>query len=255
MSKLFIDNRKIIDGIISNPGMNTNSWYTREPNNSFSINGAWNGGESVFDWILTKSSNSKYIKSGVIKLAASKKSTVVMFDTAFPTTDYFVFFSTNSNVNTFFVDKKINRFVINASWTLGSEVTWIAFHKEFAKKTGINNPGSIFVGSRSVAGASDDIVLDGGAILESLDITDDSHANMASWYHSELIIKPTSFTDGIQQLPDLDDYSVILSSNSNINTYWLEKANDRFKIAASYPKQCIIDYLMIKKGIDWWDEF
>jgi len=255
MSNLLIDNRKITDGIIATPGTNTNTWYCREPNDSFSINGAFNGAESVFDWVLTKSTNSKYIKSGVLRVSASKKSAVILFDTAFPSTDYFVFFSSTANVNMFFVDKKINRFVINASWNVGSEITWIAFHKEFAKKTGINNPGSIFLGSRTFGAPLADIVLPGGSTLETLDITDDSYANMTSWYHNEYIIKPTAYMDSIQQLPNLDEYSTILTASSNINIFWCEKAKDRVKIATSYPKQCIIDYLLIKKGIDWWDEF
>jgi hypothetical protein len=255
MSNLLIDNRKIIDGIIATPGSNTNTWYCREPNNSFSINGAFNGAESIFDWVLTKTTNSKYIKSGVMRISAAKKSAVILFDTAFPSTDYFVFFSSNANVKMFYVDKKINRFVINASWNVGSEITWIAFHKEFAKKTGINNPGSIFLGSRTFGAPIPDIILPDGSILETLDIKNDAYANMTSWYHNEYIIKPTAFMDGIQQTPNLTDYSVILTPSSNINMFWCEKATDRVKIATSYPKQCIIDYLLIKKGIDWWDEF
>jgi len=251
MSSQLIDNRKIIDGVVATPGTNTNTWYTRELNGSFSVNGSFNGAEAVFDWVLNKTSDSKFIKAGVVKMSSSKKSLQVQFDTSFPDNNYYVFFLQNSNVSSWWLEKKVNRFVIAGSWELGQEVSWLAIHRDFARKTGIQNPGTIFAGSRTMDGLTPDI---SGAA--TLDITDDEHSNLNSWYNNEYIIEPTTgIPDNFQQLPNLEEYSIILSTNNNINTYWVEKANDRFKIATSFDQACIIDYLMIKKGIDWWNEF
>ena len=249
MSSKLIDNRKIVDGVVGSAGMNTNVWYTREPNGSFTINGAFNGAESVFDWVLNKTSDSRLIKAGVVKLASSKKTLQINFDTSFPTDQYFVYFLQTANVNSYFIEKKVNRFVISGSWELGEEVSWLAIHKDFARTTGTNNPGTIYSGQRVLQGRIPELEED------CLDIDNDEHANLTNWYNGEYIIKPTKLKDGILVEPNLDEYSVILSCNNNINTFWVEKASDRFKIAASFANPCIIDYLMIKKGIDWWNEF
>lgn len=273
MTSQLIDNRKITDGVISTPGMNTNTWYCRERNGSFTINGAFNGFENVFDWVATKTTNSRDIKSGVVKLTANKRTLPIKFETAFPSTDYFVFFDSSSNVSLKWCEKKLNSFTIAGSWNLGEEVTWLAIHKNFAKKTGVSNPGSIFAGSRTLFGPTPVALSDIGDPPEKLSTSDPScpvptgdpvetlniengwHANLSNWYNNEYIIRPTQLKDGIDARPNLEEYSVILSSNVNINTFWCEKATDRFKIGASFSQDCIIDYLMIKRGIDWWDEF
>lgn len=257
MSSLVINNQKVIDGVIATPGTNTNTWYCRNSDDSFTINGAFNGGESIFDWIVTRTNNSNYIKSGVVKIASTTKRTIpICFETGFPTADYFVFFMGNNNIALNLVEKKVNRFVINASWYLGSEITWIAIHKEFAKKTGINKPGTIFAGKRTFSSTVvPDMYDDNAQIIQSLSLTNNSHSNLSSWYHNEYIIQPTNLLDGIQQLPNLSDYSVILAPSTPINIFWCSKAPDRFKIACSQARSCSIDYLMIQKGVDFWKEF
>jgi hypothetical protein len=87
----------------------------------------------------------------------------------------------------------------------------------------------------------------------------DSACNLNGWYKNELIIRPTQAIDGISANNLMDfssaqDYSVILSSNININTFWMDKRADRVKIGTSYANRCIIDYLFIKTGLNWWDE-
>jgi hypothetical protein len=69
-----------------------------------------------------------------------------------------------------------------------------------------------------------------------------------------MIIKPDNTTDGFYQDMNLSDYSIILSSNININTFWLEKSVDRVKIGTSFPAACTIDYFIIKSGVNWWNE-
>jgi hypothetical protein len=254
MANQLVDNQKIAGGIVTTPGVNTTAWYQREPDNRFSVNGSFINLQTLFDWVIIKTTDSRFFKSGVVKLCGNKKTLVVDFETPFPSSDYFVFFTSNNNINRYWVNKKPFKFAISASFDIGSEMSWMAIHKELAVMTGINNPGSIFSGRRTIIG---DLPLQqdtNGDDIECLDILDDSNANLNQWYNGQLIIKPTNALDGFYQNMNLSDYSVILSTNTNINTFWLEKATDRVKIGSSFPAACTIDYFIIKSGLNWWNE-
>jgi hypothetical protein len=272
MASKIIDNRKLTGGILTLAGLNTHTWYDRNPDGSFTVNGAWNGSENVFNWILTKTSNSKYTKSGVIKIASEKKSIVIRFDTAFPDTDYYIFFTSNANSVLYWSTKYANRFVINGSYSLGEEITWFAIHKTIISSTGFNKSGNIFAGTRTITGIAQNDINSNGEIIETLPLSDNDHLNGSDWYRSEYIISPTALLDGIQTLPSFQplvdkngnnvvdangnveyNYSIIISSNENINTYYMEKGSDRVKVGTSYPAPCTIDYLMVKNGVDWWN--
>lgn len=272
MASKIIDNRKLTGGVLAQSGFNTQLWYERGVDGAFTVNGAWNGSENIFNWVLTKTINSKYSKSGVVKIATEKKSIVVRFDTAFPDTNYYVFFSGNTNSSLFWSTKYANRFVINSSYSLGEEITWFAIHKTLLTSTGFNKSGNIFAGTRTIQTIAPNDINSEGEIVDTLPLTSTSHENGTSWYRSEYIIKPTASLDGIQTLPSFQplkdkagkvvvdsngnveyNYSIILSSNENINTYYMEKGSDRVKIGTSYPAECTIDYFMVKTGVDWWN--
>ena len=273
MANKIIDNRKLTGGILTLPGFNTNSWYQRNVDGSFTVNGAWNGSENIFNWILTKTTNSKYTKSGVVKIASTKKSLTVRFDTGFPDNNYFLFFNSNSNSTIYWSTKYTNRFVMNSSYSLGDEITWFAIHKTIISSSGFNKSRDIYAGTRVMSGIdTTDKIDDTGHIWQSLDITNDANSNNTQWYKSELIIAPNYALDGVQVPPAYTplvdssgkviadsagnaeyNYSIILSSNENINRYYVEKGADRVKIGGSYPVNCNIDYLMVKTGVDWWN--
>jgi len=272
MASKIIDNRKISGGILSLAGFNTYSWYDRNQDGSFTVNSAWNGSENVFNWVLTNTINSKYTKSGVIKIASSKKNVVIRFDTAFPNNDYYVFFSSNANCNLYWTTKYPNRVVLNSSYYLGEEVTWFAIHKTLITSSGFNKTGNLFAGTRNITNVAPDVINSNGEILQTLPLTSNTYANGSSWYKNEYIIAPTAAIDGIQTLPSFQplvdktgnvvvdsngnveyNYSIILSSNENINTYYVEKGADRVKIGTSYPAACTIDYFIVKNGVDWWN--
>ena len=273
MANKIIDNRKLTGGILTLPGFNTNSWYQRNADASFTVNGAWNGSENIFNWVLTKTINSKYTKSGVVKVASVKKSLTIRFDTGFPDNNYFLFFNTNANSTLYWSTKYTNRFVINSSFSLGDEITWFAIHKTIISSSGFNKSRDIYAGTRVMNGVNTtDKLDDEGHIWQSLDITNNANSNNTQWYKSELIIAPNLALDGVQVEPAYSplidsagkpivdssgnteyNYSIMLSSNENINRYYVEKASDRVKIGGSYPVNCNIDYLMVKTGVDWWN--
>ncbi len=255
MSQQIVDNRKIRDGIISTPGFNTKTWYSRESLSNFNINGAFSGSENLFDWVMVKTIDTRYVKSNVIKIASEKNSVLVRFDTAFPSTDYYVFFNSADNTNLYTVEKFNNRFVVNSSFSIGNEISWFAIHKTILISSGFNTSGSVFAGTRIIGAELPSNLDDNEEIIDNIPISNDSYANLSGWYNNEYLIKPTLALDGFQQLPNLSSYSIILSSTTNINTFWIEKATDRVRIGASYPTPCSVDYLMVKTGVDWWNLF
>lgn len=250
MSNQVIDSIKINGGVVATAGVNTNCWYVRDSSNKFSLNGAFAGLETVFDWVMVKDLNERLFKSGVINFCSSQSSQIVKFKTPFPSNEYFVFFTSNNNVNLFYVDKKPFKFVVKGSSLMGEEISWIAIHKNMAAMTGISNPGSIYSGKRILTTNSLPII----PHKDTLDMTNDLDSNLVGWYNKEMIIRPTMSQDGITTNMDLDDYAVILTSNTNINNYWIEKGTDRVKIGTSHPTTCTIDYMFIKTGINWWEE-
>lgn len=277
---VLVNSKKVNGGVVSSPGRNVSIWYTRQPSDQFNINGSFNGLETPYDWVLVKETDSKWIKSGVISFNSERKSAIVKFSSPFVNTDYYVFFLTNNNTNLFWSDKKMNQFTVNGGFGLGSEVSWLAIHKKIGQQTGIRTPKSIFVGERSLY--NDVVQWDGTNFIAGDDPSNpptlplpadstnsvaippppgtyDSACNLNGWYKNELIIRPNKTMDGISNNNLMNftasaDYSVVLSSNVSINTYWSDKRADRVKIGTSYPIKCIINYLFIKTGLNWWDE-
>lgn len=251
MSNQKIDYQKVSGGVVACAGVNTNCWYVRESADKFSVNGAFSSLQTLFDWALVKTIDNRFFKSGVLRFCEGQSAVNIKFTSPFPNNDYFIFFSPNNNVNLYWSDKKVFKCVVNSSGPIGSEISWIAVHKELAKMTGISNPGSIFSGKRVVTAINPLPLVPS---KESLDMSVDSDSNLNGWYNNEMIIRPTVNVDEIYKPMSLSSYTVLLSSDTNINSYWLEKAKDRVRVGASYSTPCQIDYLIIKSGVNWWDE-
>jgi hypothetical protein len=273
MGSKIVDNRKVVDGILSQAQFNTHTWYERNSDGTFNINGSWYGSENIFNWVLTKSVNTKYIKSGVMKITTAKKSAVIKFETTFPDENYFIFFNSTANSNVYWTNKYINRAVINSSFTLGDEVTWFAIHKTLLISSSFNNSGNIFAGTRAIAGTLPDAYDVNGELIDTITISDSSFHNGSKWYRNEYVIVCSKSLDGIQTLPNFKplvdkngnnilnaqgeveyNYSIILSADKNINTYYRQKSANGTKIGVSYPESCSIDYFIVKNGVNWWEQ-
>lgn len=273
-----INTKKLNGGIVSSPGRNVMLWYTRNGDN-FVMNTSFNGLETPNDWVIIKDIDTKWIKSGIVSFNNDRKSSIIKFTTPFVNSDYYVFILSNGNTNLYWSDKKQNQFTISGSMNLGSEISWIAIHKKIGQQTGIRTPKSIYVGERIVS--NDSLMWDGVNFIAGdspfnpqtlpypTDSTGDgitpppgtyeSSCNLSGWYKNELIIKPNPILDGfngnnMMNFSKSSDYSVILSYDTNINIYWDKKRSDRVKVGTSYPTKCIINYLFIKSGLDWWTE-
>jgi hypothetical protein len=276
---VLVNQNKVSGGVVASPGRNVAVWYTRQPTDKFNINGSFNGLETPYDWVLVKDTDSKWIKSGVISFNSERKSTIIKFSSPFVNDDYYIFFLSNNNTSLYWSDKKVNQVVIHGGFSLGSEVSWLAIHKKIGQQTGIRTPKSIYVGQRTLI--NDYVKWDGTNFIAGDEPTNpsllplpadsigpaivpppgtyDSACNLNGWYKNELIIRPNALVDGIStanlmNFKTSSDYSVVISTNTNINTYWSDKRTDRVKIRTSYPIKCIINYLFIKTGLNWWNE-
>ncbi|MCS7317925.1 MAG: hypothetical protein NZZ41_06445 [Candidatus Dojkabacteria bacterium] len=251
-----IDFQRLNFGVIGSASANVNCWYIRELNNKFSINGSFSPLHTTYDWTLIKEVDNKLFKSGIVTFCRGKTMLIVKFKTSFKDNNYYIFFTPNNNVKLYWVEKKPNQFTILSSGPMGSEISWLAIHKELAYTTGINNPGSIYAGERIIEFEQQTNV----SINEnkSLNMENNLHVNLNGWHNNEYIIKPTEDLDNIyspMNIKEKHGYIILLSSNKNINIFWMEKYTDRFKIGCSFPiANCMVNYMIIKRGLNWWNE-
>lgn len=250
-----IETQRINGGVIASASANTNCWYIREGKNTFSVNGALSSLHTVFDWVLIKEVDNKLFKSGIYNFCEGKTTLKINFKTGFPDNKYFLFFSSNNNVHIYWKEKHPFYFYIIASGPLGTEISWMAIHEKMAYTTGIHKPGSLYAGKRNIIYNNVPSLLS-TIPHQSLETLNNSHANLNGWHNNEYIIKPDVALDNIYKPMNLPQgYSVLLSTNKNINIYWIEKAVDRTRIGTSYPMEnCTVDYFFVEKGLNWWDE-
>jgi hypothetical protein len=237
---------KRVSGLVAlTPNQNVNTYYDRTQDVKFNLLTSFNGYSESIDWVVSRPLDSSVFKSGVHKVNGKLKSDTIVFETPFKNTDYFIFISSPINQKIYWNQLCPNRFNITASHFLMKEVSWMAFHRDIFG--GINTPDSIYCVKRVITG-----------FTETTSGEPPSVANLDNWYNSELWIKPEIGVDGDPAGMSIDPtdpgYSVILSSNENINMYWTEKNKDSFRINTSSPAPCVVHWLVIRNGVEWWDE-
>lgn len=257
-----LNNRKESNLIMITPNSNANTYYEKTDKSKFLGLTSLNGFSQVIDWIVAKQIDSTLFKSGSLKVNGKIKSETIKFVTPFKDSNYFVFFSTPSNQKLFWNELYLDRFLVSSSHFLKTEVSWFAFHKDIFG--GVYTPNSIYVGKREI---TDRTFIDSnyntytewpGDINTEITWPIPPTSNLGLWYNNQYIIQPKigveSETGNMSIDPDDPGYSVLLSSNQNINLYWDTKEINKFTIKTSSPTNCTVHYLVIKNGIEWWDE-
>lgn len=239
------NNRRLAGLVALTPNSNVSTYYERKDDLKFNLLTSFNGYSKKIDWIVSKPIDSSIFKSGVVKISGKTKSETIKFETPFKNKDYFVVFSSPTNQNLYNTLQCENRFVVTGSHFLLKEISWMAFHRDIFG--GVYTPDSIFVGKRTVNGS---IVTDDGESPTT--------ANLTDWYNNELLIKPSIGIEGDPGSMNLDPvdpgYSLLLTSNKNINMYWSEKEANQFRVKTSSPVPATIHWVVIKNGIEWWTE-
>lgn len=243
------DNKRVAGLIALTANDNVNTYYERLDSNSFDAKTSFNGYNKLVDWVIAKPIDSTLFKSGTFKVSGRLKSETIKFITPFKNTDYFVFFSSPSNDKLYWEQLCENRFTVTSSHYLTKEISWMAFHRDMFG--GVFTPDSIFVGKRTIDNTVTPSTT-GEAETEGLE------PNLRLWTDSTLIIQPEVGEQGDpgEMLIDPTDpgYSILLSSNENINMYWTDKEDNNFTIKTSSPEKCIVHWAVIKNGIEWWQE-
>ncbi len=237
---------KRVSGLVAlSPNSNVNTYYNRIDPTRFDLLTSFNGYSQKIDWVIAKPIDTSVFKSGVLKVSGKIKSETIKFESPFKNNDYFVFVASPVNQKIYWNLLCPNRFTITASYFLQKEVTWMAFHRDIFG--GEFTPDSIFCGSRLMTGT-----------IETTGGEGPTDANLSDWYNNELLIKPEVGIQGDPGSMNIDPvdpgYSLILSSNKNINMYWTSKESNQFRVRTSSPVECTVHYLAIKNGIEWWEE-
>lgn len=238
-------NRRVAGLVALAPNSNVNTYYDRTDETRFKALTSFNGYTNKIDFVVARPIDTPIFKAGVLRVNGKVKSETIKFETPFKDKDYFVFVASPVNQKVYWNLLCESRFTITASHYLMKEVAWMAFHKDIYG--GVYTPNSIYVGKRTLTGSTETV---GG---ESPTV-----ANGSTWYNNELLIKPDIAVQGDPgtMLIDPTDpgYSLILSSNENINIYWTEKQSNQFRVKTSSPVACTVHWLVVRNGIEWWQE-
>lgn len=238
-------NKRVAGLVATTPNANVSTYYDRINDNKFNILTSFNGFSKSIDWVISKPIDTPIFKSGVYKVNGKLKSDVINFETPFKDNNYYIFLSSPSNQKIYWQLLCNNRFTITASHYLLKEVCWMAFHKDIFG--GVYTPNSIYVGRRDITGS---VETSGGEAPTT--------ANLDYWYNHELLIKPeVGIADdaSMMTISETDPgYSLILSSNENINIYWNKKEYNQFSIKTSSPVATTVHWLVIRNGVEWWQE-
>lgn len=238
-------NKRVVGLVATTPNANVMTYYDRKDDNKYNLLTSFNGFSKKIDWVIAKPIDTPIFKSGVYKINGKLKSDTIKFETPFKDTDYYIFLSSPVNQKIYWQMLCENRFTISASHYLLKEVSWMAFHKDIFG--GVYTPNSIFVGKRDITGST-----------TTPEGEEPSIANMSTWYNHEMLIRPeigVSNDAGSMTIDPTDPgYSVLLSSNENINIYWKNKESNQFRIKTSSPTSTTIHWLVIRNGVEWWQE-
>lgn len=238
-------NQKVTGLVSLTPNSNVNTYYNRLNDGRFTMLTSFNGFNNSIDWVVAAPTDTKLFKSGTLKVNGKLKSETIKFTTPFKDADYFVFLSSPSNQKLYWQTLCNNRFTITSSYYLMQEISWMAFHKDIFG--GVYTPNSIYTGRRTING-----------FVETVNGESPTTANLGYWFNNEYLIQPQIGVDGDPGSMSIDPtnpgYSLLLSSNQNINIYWTNKNINQFSVKTSSPTDCILHWLVIKNGVEWWQE-
>lgn len=182
------------------------------------------------NWLGIPQLNTTYLKAGVTKVINEKKNIKVTFDTKFSNANYRVFVFSPYNAKFYTPVKERDGFIVESSSSIREEISWIA-----VATTEIAN-GSI-LWKRGVP--------NGEVLVDNLDRITEISKNSNSYTFDFTNFGYPNFVG--------NDYTVILSTDKNVNVWVDNKTPNSFTIRRSYVGDDLsIDWLVVKGNSRWW---
>jgi len=230
MAKLLQDEyTQVLVGLT--PMGNFNAYYNRTVDSrEVSLRASSNISEDKINWVGVPQLNTSFLKTGVTKVINEKKNIKVTFDSRYANGNYRVFPFSPYNTKFFVPSKDRDGFVVESSSTVRDEISWITI-----ASNEIPN-GSIFWKQG---------VPTGELISDNFDrITEiNRHSNVYTFDFTNL---------GYPEFED-NDYTVILSTNKNVNVWVTHKTSKSFTIRRSFVGDDLsIDWFVVQGNSKWW---
>ena len=215
------------------PNSNVNSYYVRSVESGeldiYTSSGRF---DENIDWLAIGRLDSPYVKAGVTKVNKAQKQFKIFFESRFNTTDYRVMVFNPNNSKYYVPEKDQDGFIVESSYLVEEEVSWIA------------------VNSNQVIN---------GTIVWKKGIPEDEKRVSNLDRVTEIGINSHKYTLNFNDFGfdnfSSTDYSVILSSDSNINLWYSDKKLNSVDIRRSYTGEDMeVDYLIVRGNNKWYDQ-
>lgn len=214
------------------PDSNVNSYYVRSIEDGeldiFTSSGRF---DENIDWLAIGRLDNPYVKAGVTKVNTPAKQFKIFFESKFSNSDYRVFVFSPTNSKYYVPAKDEDGFIVESSYLVEDEVSWIA------------------VNSNQVVN---------GTLVWKEGIPEDEKRVSNLDRITEIGINSHKYTLNFNDAGfdsfDNDNYSVILSSDSNTNVWYTDKKLNSVDVRRSYTGQDMkIDYLIVRGNEKWFD--
>ena len=214
------------------PNANVNSYYVRSAESGeldiYTSSGRFD--ESI-DWLAIGRLDSPYVKAGVTKVNTPAKQFKIFFESRFDSSDYRVMVFGPNNSKYYVPAKDQDGFIVESSYLVEDEVSWIA------------------VNSNQVIN---------GTLVWRKGIPEDEQRVSNLDRVTEIGINSHKYTLNFNDFGfdnfDETKYSVLLSSDSNLNLWYTNKKLNSVDINRSYTGEDVrLDYLIIQANTKWYD--
>jgi hypothetical protein len=210
---------------------NTNAYYVRSADTgNMSIYTSSQNYNDEIEWIGVGRINTPYIKTGVTKIKKSAKNIKIPFETRYANTSYRTFVFAPIDSKYYVVAKDADGFIVESSSLVEEEVAWITLNTAQVINGTINWKTGI---------------PDSATIFSQLDRSEEINNNASKYDVTFAGLGYPEF--------NTTEYSVILSTDKNINVWIENKTATGFTIRRSYAGEDVsIDLLVVLQNSQWW---
>jgi hypothetical protein len=212
---------------------NSNAYYVRSVDTgNLSVLSSSTKFDDAVDWIGVGRINTPYIKTGVTRIRQSAKKIKIPFETRYDTDVYRTFVFSPKNAKYYVTNKDRDGFIVESSFLVEEEVAWITLNTKQAVNGTIKWRRAI---------------PEGELIANNIDRIDEVNEQS-----NRYVVKLAEF--GFPQFPNTN-YSVILSSDQNVNLWVESKTPSEFIIRRSYAgTDTEIDFMVVEGNSKWWKD-